>query len=239
MDRTLWLIECAHQGDKKAREAAVEENMGLVMHVVKRYQGKTTDMEDLIQIGCIGLLKAVDYFDLNMDVRFSSYAVPMILGEIRRYLRDDGMLKVSRSLKNIAYQTSKAREMLTVQLGREPSIEEIAEATGVEREEIIMAMEASAELESLQKSVYQSDGNEICLEDKVEDGRDAVSELMNHVLLEDMLQALDPEEKNLIHMRYYEEMTQSQIAEKMQKTQVQVSRMEKKILKKMRLCIKD
>ena len=239
MDRTMWLIECAHQGDKKAREAAVEENMGLVMHVVKRYQGKTTDMEDLIQIGCIGLLKAVDYFDLNMDVRFSSYAVPMILGEIRRYLRDDGMLKVSRSLKNIAYQTSKTREMLTVQLGREPSIEEIADATGVEREEIIMAMEASAELESLQKSVYQSDGNEICLEDKVEDRRDAVSELMNHVLLENMLKVLDPEEKSLIHMRYYEEMTQSQIAAKMQKTQVQISRMEKKILKKMRLCIKD
>lgn len=239
MDRTLWLIECAHQGDKKAREAAVEENMGLVMHVVKRYQGKTTDMEDLIQIGCIGLLKAVDYFDLNMDVRFSSYAVPMILGEIRRYLRDDGMLKVSRSLKNIAYQTSKTREMLTVQLGREPSIEEIADATGVEREEIIMAMEASAELESLQKSVYQSDGNEICLEDKVEDRRDAVSELMNHVLLENMLKVLDPEEKSLIHMRYYEEMTQSQIAAKMQKTQVQISRMEKKILKKMRLCMKD
>ena len=239
MDRTLWLIECAHQGDKKAREAAVEENMGLVMHVVKRYQGKTTDMEDLIQIGCIGLLKAVDYFDLNMDVRFSSYAVPMILGEIRRYLRDDGMLKVSRSLKNIAYQTSKTREMLTIQLGREPSIEEIAKETGVEREEIIMAMEASAELESLQKSVYQSDGNEICLEDKVEDGRDAVSELMNHVLLEDMLKVLNPEEKSLIHMRYYEEMTQSQIAAKMQKTQVQISRMEKKILKKMRLCIKE
>ena len=239
MDRTLWLIECAHQGDKKAREAAVEENMGLVMHVVKRYQGKTTDMEDLIQIGCIGLLKAVDYFDLNMDVRFSSYAVPMILGEIRRYLRDDGMLKVSRSLKNIAYQTSKTREMLTIQLGREPSIEEISDATGVEREEIIMAMEASAELESLQKSVYQSDGNEICLEDKVEDRRDAVSELMNHVLLEDMLKVLDPEEKSLIYMRYYEEMTQSQIAAKMQKTQVQISRMEKKILKKMRLCIKD
>ena len=235
MDRTLWLIECAHQGDKKAREAAVEENMGLVMHVVKRYQGKTTDMEDLIQIGCIGLLKAVDYFDLNMDVRFSSYAVPMILGEIRRYLRDDGMLKVSRSLKNVAYQTSKAREMLR----REPSIEEIAKETGVEREEIIMAMEASAELESLQKSVYQSDGNEICLEDKVEDGRDAVSELMNHVLLEDMLKVLNPEEKSLIHMRYYEEMTQSQIAAKMKKTQVQISRMEKKILKKMRLCIKE
>ena len=239
MDRTLWLIECAHQGDKKAREAAVEENMGLVMHVVKRYQGKTTDMEDLIQIGCIGLLKAVDYFDLNMDVRFSSYAVPMILGEIRRYLRDDGMLKVSRSLKNIAYQTSKTREMLTIQLGREPSIEEIAKETGVEREEIIMAMEASAELESLQKSVYQSDGNEICLEDKVEDRRDAVSELMNHVLLEDMLKVLDPEEKSLIYMRYYEEMTQSQIAAKMKKTQVQISRMEKKILKKMRLCIKE
>ncbi len=239
MDRTLWLIECAHQGDKKAREAAVEENMGLVMHVVKRYQGRTTDIDDLVQIGCIGLLKAVDYFDLKMNVRFSSYAVPMILGEIRRYLRDDGLLKISRSLKNTAYQTSKAREKLTGQLGREPTIDEIAEEAQVAREEIIMAMEASADLESLQKSVYQSDGNEICLADKVEDQKDAVSELVNHVMLEDMLSRLEPEEKNLIQMRYYEEMTQAQIAEKLKKTQVQISRMEKKILKKMRLCIKD
>ena len=239
MDRTLWLIECAHQGDKKAREAAVEENMGLVMHVVKRYQGRGTEVEDLIQIGSIGLLKAVDYFDLNMDVKFSTYAVPMILGEIRRYLRDDGMLKVSRSLKNTAYQTSRAREILTIRLGREPTMEEISAETGITREEMVMAMEASADLESLQSAVYQSDGNEICLEDKVEDGKNAVEELVNHVFLENMVSQLESEEKQLIQMRYYEDMTQSQIAEKLQKTQIQVSRMEKKILKKMRLCIKE
>lgn len=239
MDRTLWLIECAHQGDKRAREAAVEENMGLVMHVAKRYQGRGTEVEDLIQIGSIGLLKAVDYFDLKMEVKFSTYAVPMILGEIRRYLRDDGMLKVSRSLKNTAYQTARAREQLTSRLGREPTMEEIAEETGISREDMVMAMEASADLESLQSAVYQSDGNEICLEDKVEDQKNAVEELVNHVLLESMVSQLEPEERQLIQMRYYEDMTQSQIAEKLQKTQVQISRMEKKILKKMRLCIKE
>ena len=208
MDRTLWLIECAHKGDKKARETAVQENMGLVRNVVKRYQGRGAEQEDLIQIGCIGLLKAIDYFDLEMEVRFSTYAVPMIMGEIRRFLRDDGMLKISRSMKNTAYQTSRIREQLIHQLGREPTID-------------------------------QSDGNEICLEDRVEDKKDSVSELVNHVFLCSMLEQLEPEERELIQMRYYDEMTQQQIAEKLKKTQVQISRMEKKILKKMRLWIKD
>lgn len=239
MDRTLWLIERAHQGDKEAREAAIKENMGLVRNVVKRYQGRGTENEDLIQIGCIGLLKAVDYFDPGYEVRFSTYAIPMIIGEIRRFLRDDGMLKVSRALKNTAYQTSRVREELTGKLGREPSIEEISEETGIPREEIIMAMEASTDMESLQRAVYQSDNHEICLEDKVEDKKDAVNELVNHVFLENMIEQLDPEEKKLIQMRYFEELTQVQIAEKMGKTQVQISRMEKKILKKMRLCIKE
>lgn len=239
MDRTLWLIERAHQGDKEARETAIKENMGLVINVAKRYEGRGTDSEDLIQIGCIGLLKAVDYFDLNYDVRFSTYAVPMIIGEIRRYLRDDGMLKVSRSLKNTAYQTSKIREQLTLKLGREPAIDEIAAEAGIPREEIIMAMEASTDMESLQKAVYQSDHSEICLEDKVEDKKNSVNELVNHIFLESMLEKLEPEEKSLIRMRYFEELTQTQIAEKLGRTQVQISRMEKKILKKMRLCIKE
>lgn len=239
MDRTLWLIECAHKGDKKARETAVQENMGLVRNVAKRYQGRGVESDDLIQIGCIGLLKAIDYFDLNMEVRFSTYAVPMISGEIRRFLRDDGLLKVSRSLKNTAYQTSKIRERLIHQLGREPTIEEIALQAGVSREEMIMAMEASTEVESLQTAVYQSDGNEICLEDRVEDKKDAVGELMNHMFLSSVLEQLDPDERQLIQMRYFEDMTQQQIAGKLKKTQVQISRMEKKILKKMRLCIKE
>lgn len=239
MDHTLWLIEQAHQGDKKARETAIRENMGLVMHVVKRYEGRGTEKEDLIQIGCIGLLKAVDYFDLSLDVKFSTYAVPMIIGEIRRYLRDDGIMKVSRSLKNTAYQTSKVREMLTYRYGREPTLDEISAEAGIAREEIIMAMEASADMESLQKSVYQSDSSEIYLEDKVEDKKDSVNELVNHILLESMMKQLEAEEKQLIQMRYYEEMTQTQVAKELNKTQVQISRLEKKILKKMRLCIKE
>ena len=239
MDRTLWLIECAHKGDKKARETAVQENMGLVRNVAKRYQGRGVEQEDLIQIGCIGLLKAIDYFNLELEVRFSTYAVPMIMGEIRRFLRDDGMLKVSRSMKNTAYQTSRIREQLIHRLGREPTIDEIAQQAEVSREEIIMAMEASTEIESLQTAVYQSDGNEICLEDRVEDKKDSVNELVNHVFLCSMLEQLEPEERELIRMRYFEEMTQQQIAERLEKTQVQISRMEKKILKKMRLCIKD
>lgn len=239
MDHTLWLIEQAHQGDKKARETAIRENMGLVMHVVKRYEGRGTEKEDLIQIGCIGLLKAVDYFDLSLDVKFSTYAVPMIIGEIRRYLRDDGIMKVSRSLKNTAYQTSKVREMLTNRYGREPTLDEISAEAGIAREEIIMAMEASADMESLQKSVYQSDSSEIYLEDKVEDKKDSVNELVNHILLESMMKQLEAEEKQLIQMRYYDEMTQTQVAKKLNKTQVQISRLEKKILKKMRLCIKE
>lgn len=234
MDRTLWLIERAHQGDKEAREAAIKENIGLVRSVVKRYQGRGTEQEDLMQIGCIGLLKAVDYFDLNYEVRFSSYAIPMIMGEIRRFLRDDGPMKVSRSLKNTAYQTSKIREMLTGELGREPTIEEISQRTGIAREEIVMAMEASTDMESLQQTLYQSDGSEICLEDRVEDGKDEVNALVNHVFLSDLMKQLDHQERELIQMRYYDEMTQSQIAEKLNKTQVQISRMEKKILKKMR-----
>ena len=239
MDHTLWLIEQAHQGDKKARETAIRENMGLVMHVAKRYEGRGTEKEDLIQIGCSGLLKAVDYFDLSLDVKFSTYAVPMIIGEIRRYLRDDGIMKVSRSLKNTAYQTSKVREMLTYRYGREPTLDEISAEAGIAREEIIMAMEASADMESLQKSVYQSDSSEIYLEDKVEDKKDSVNELVNHILLESMMKQLEAEEKQLIQMRYYDEMTQTQVAKELNKTQVQISRLEKKILKKMRLCIKE
>lgn len=239
MDRTLWLIERAHQGDKEARESAMKENIGLVMNVIKRYEGRGTEREDLIQIGCIGLLKAVDYFDLSYEVRFSSYAVPMISGEIRRYLRDSGTLKVSRSLKSIAYQTSRVREQMTGSLGREPTIDEISAETGIAREEIVMAMEASADMESLQKTVYQSDNTEICLEDRIEDKKDAVNELVNHIFLESMIRELSVEERTLIQMRYFEEMTQSQIAERMNRTQVQISRMEKKILKKMRLCIKE
>ena len=174
MDHTIALIRRAHEGDENARAQLVEENTGLIWCVVKRFYGRGTEAEDLFQIGSIGLLKAIDKFDLGYDVKFSTYAVPMITGEIKRFLRDDGMLKVSRSLKEIAYKAYQAKEALTEKLGREPLLEEIAEETGVEKEELVMAMEAAGEVESLHRPVGMKDGNEVMLLEKIADGLSAM-----------------------------------------------------------------
>ncbi len=234
MEHTLGLIKKAHQGDKAAREQLVEENLGLVFSIVKRFAGRGTEMEDLCQIGSIGLLKAIDHFDLSYDVKFSTYAVPMIAGEIKRFLRDDGMIKVSRSLKETAYRTSLAKEQLEKRIGREPTMEEVAEEAGISREEIVLAMESAAEVESLQKSVYQSDGNDICLQDRLEGQENENEKLLNRILLQTLLNELECEERRLIYMRYFENRTQSEVGQALGMSQVQVSRMEKKILKNLR-----
>ena len=176
-------------------------------------------MEDLIQIGSIGLLKAIDKFDLSYDVRFSTYAVPMIAGEIKRFLRDDGMIKVSRSLKEMAVKVCMTREKLEKDYGREPTLEEVSEEIGATREEIVMAMESASEVESLHKTIYQGDGNAISLMDGIKEEKDASEELLDHMLL---------------NSRYFEDLTQVQVAKQLDMTQVQVSRMEKKILGKLR-----
>lgn len=234
MEHTLALIKRAHEGDKAAREQLVEENLGLVFTIVKRFTGRGTEMEDLIQIGSIGLLKAIDHFDLNYDVKFSTYAVPMIAGEVKRFLRDDGMLKVSRMLKETAYKTSIAREILEKSLGREPTLEEIEKEAGIAKEEIVLAMEAAAEVESLQKPVYQGDGTTLYLEDRLEERENRNEKILNEMLLQQLLGILDEKERRLIELRYFQEKTQSEIASELSMTQVQVSRMEKKILQKMR-----
>lgn len=234
MDHTLALIKRAHEGDKAAREQLVEENLGLVYTIVKRFAGRGTEMEDLVQIGSIGLLKAIDHFDLSFDVKFSTYAVPMIAGEIKRFLRDDGMLKVSRILKETAYKSSLAREMLEKALGREPTLEEIEKETGIAKEEIVLAMEAAAEVESLQKPVYQSDGTALYLEDRIEEKVNQNEKILNQMLLQHLLSILEEKERTLIELRYFREKTQSEIAAELSMTQVQVSRMEKKIIQKMR-----
>ena len=168
MDHTAELIEKAHQGDADARALLVEENVGLVWCIVRRYSGRGTEAEDLFQIGSIGLLKAIDKFDLTYDVRFSTYAVPMISGEIRRFLRDDGMLKVSRSLKEISCKACQAKEEFTKKYNREPTIRELSEISGIGKEELVEAMEASAEVESLHRPVYKKDGSEVELLEKLE-----------------------------------------------------------------------
>ena len=234
MDEILALIGRAHQGDKRAREILTENNMGLVHSIARRFQNRGVEMEDLIQIGCIGLLKAIDKFDTSYDVRFSTYAVPMITGEIKRFLRDDGMVKVSRSLKETAAKAYTVREELFLKEGKEPRMEEIARELGITREELVLAMDSQGQVESLQKTIYQSDGNEISLEDKLPLEENQREMVVNRMFLERALGTLDRKERELIYLRFFQDRTQSSIAQQMGMSQVQVSRMEKKILNRLR-----
>lgn len=243
MDDTKELILRAHNGDKAARDKLVLENIGLVYSVSRRFAGRGYELEDINQIGTIGLIKAIDKFDDSFDVRFSTYAVPMIAGEIKRFLRDDGMLKVSRSLKENGYRIKKASDKLVSQNGREATIEELAAATELSVEDVVMALEANTDVESIYRTIYQNDGNEVYLVDKLSGSsgdtvRDefagAQEQLLNSILLEQLLAELDELEGKLIMLRYFKEMTQTQVADKLGISQVQVSRLEKKILRKLR-----
>ncbi len=234
MDETAKLIQSAHEGDRSARDRLVSDNLGLVWSIVRRFGGRGYDPEDLFQIGSIGLIKAIDKFDLSFDVKFSTYAVPMIAGEIKRFLRDDGMIKVSRVLKETAVKAKGVKEALNLKLGREPTLNEIAGELGICVEELAAAMESGAEIESLQKTIYQGDGSSIHLMDKLEEKSNPAEEVMNKMLLGRLLKDLSPQERKIIIRRYYMEQTQTQIAKELGISQVQVSRMEKKILKSMR-----
>ncbi len=236
MDRILDLLNRAKQGDKEARNTLVEENVGLVWSMVKRFTNRGYDPEDLFQIGVIGLIKAIDYFDMSFDVKFSTYAVPMIAGEIKRFFRDDGMIKVSRSIKDHGMQVRKSIEHLNDLLGREPTTEEIAADCNLLVEDVVIAIEAGAEVESLNKVLYQGDGSQILLMDRIEDSVNMHEKVINQYFVRDMLSKLPEDEKKIILWRYYEQKTQSQIAKKLGISQVQVSRMEKRILESMRRC---
>ena len=234
MEHTLVLLKKAHEGDKEARDTLIEENMGLVRSVAARFRNRGVDLEDLFQIGSIGLIKAVDKFDLTYQVQFSTYAVPMTAGEIKRFLRDDGMLKVSRTLKEIAIKAYGIRERMEKSRGREPTAAEIAEELHVPVEELMMALEAGVPVESLQQMIYQGDGNEITLLDKLEENENQSEHVVDRLCLEELLGGLDGKERELIYQRYFMEKTQAAIADEMGISQVQVSRMEKKIIREMR-----
>lgn len=234
MDVTA-LMNQAHAGDKAAREKLISDNLGLVWSIVKRFENRGHDKEELFQIGTIGLIKAVDNFETSYEVKFSTYAVPMIMGEMRRFLRDNSMMKVSRSLKENGWKIKKASDALSQKLGREATLQEIAEETGFTVEEIVEAIEANGEVASIYQPVFQSEDSELYLVDQVSDrGTEGTEKLVNHILLEQLLAVLSAEEKELIELRYFKEMTQVQIAEKLGISQVQVSRMEKRILLRMR-----
>ncbi|MCD8019442.1 MAG: SigB/SigF/SigG family RNA polymerase sigma factor [Clostridiales bacterium] len=234
MERTCELIRQAKEGNQEARSQLVEENMGLIWSVVRRFQGRGYENEDLFQIGSIGLLKCIDHFELDREVKFSTYAVPLIMGEIKRFLRDDGMVKVSRSLKEINYKVKKETESYQKLYNRDPTIGEISVALQIEEGDILMAMESAQEISSLQQAIYQSDGDAIYLEDRVERERDDIEEAMNRMYIDQLLEQLNEKENTLIRMRYFQNKTQAAVAKVLGISQVQVSRLEKKILKNLR-----
>lgn len=234
MDKTLELLRLAKEGNQDAKERVVTENLGLVWAVARRFLGRGHELEDLYQIGCIGLMKCIDKFDLSFDVKFSTYAVPMISGEIKRFLRDDGMIKVSRTLKETAYKVKRAREEIVNRTGIEPKLEEISDLLEIDMEEIVASLDASVEVESIHKTIYQNDGNAIYLIDKIADVEDENETLLDHLVVEELMEQLEDMEERIIKLRYFENKTQTEIAKEIGISQVQVSRMEKRILLKMR-----
>lgn len=230
----MALISKAHHGDKAAREQLVMDNVGLIWSIVKRFMNRGYESEDLFQIGCIGLIKAIDKFDDSYDVKFSTYAVPMIMGEIKRFIRDDGLIKISRSVKENQAKVLKSSEKLRQKYGREATISEIAREAEIEPADVITAMEAANEVESLHKVIYQGENSEISLMDKIEDEKKDNDKIINQIFIAQLLGGLEEEERQIIIMRYYDNLTQLEIAKKMGISQVQVSRMEKKILNRLR-----
>ena len=234
-EETAELLKRTKQGDMKAREELIAGNLRLVLSVIQKFTNRGENVDDLFQVGCIGLIKAIDNFNVDLDVRFSTYGVPMIIGEIRRFLRSEGMVKVSRPIRELAWKAYAVRERLERENGRDPTLAEIAGELDVTVEEIVEAMESGAEVESLQKTIYQGENHDISLMDRIPEKENGQEKLLNRIFLEELLGRLPAKERQLIYMRYFQDMTQAQIAGKLGISQVQVSRMEKKILRQMRM----
>ncbi|NDI34289.1 RNA polymerase sporulation sigma factor SigF [Chengkuizengella sediminis] len=223
------LIALSQTGDMVARDTLVNNNIRLVWSVVQRFLNRGYEPDDLFQIGCIGLLKSVDKFDLSYDVKFSTYAVPMIIGEIQRFLRDDGTIKVSRSLKEMANKVRKIKDELTKRLNRIPTISEIAEELDVTPEEVVFALEANKPPSSIHETVFENDGDPITLMDQISD--DTQDKWFENIALNEAIQSLSEREQLIVYLRYYKDQTQSEVALRLGISQVQVSRLEKKILR--------
>ena len=227
------------EGDSFARETLVNCNLKLVFNLVKRFQNRGYELEDLFQIGCIGLVKAIDKFDLSYDVKFSTYAVPMIIGEIRRFLRDDNPVKVSRSVKETAYKIQQYREQLTCKLGREPTIGEVAAELNLSREEIVNALEASQTPTSIYETLHQDDGDPIYLLDQLKNSQDGDNVWLESISVKELLDKLPERDKQIISWRFFEDKTQADIARRLDLSQVQVSRLERQALRKLKELMND
>lgn len=230
-EEIVELMKKVKSGDELAREQFVVANLRLVLSVVQRFSGKKEKSDDMFQVGCVGLMKAIDNFDLSLNVRFSTYAVPMIIGEIRRFLRDNNSIRVSRSLRDIAYKALKAREILTKKFDREPTNEEIAEYICIDIKDVNFALDAISDTISLNEPVY-SDGNEaIRIMDQVIDTKNSDEAITEQIALKDAIKKLSPKEKQILLMRYYIGKTQVEVSEEVGISQAQVSRLEKNALR--------
>jgi RNA polymerase sporulation-specific sigma factor len=226
------LILSSQNGNHDARDRLMNHNIRLVWSVVQRFLGRGHDAEDLFQIGSIGLLKAIDKFDLSYDVKFSTYAVPMIIGEIQRFLRDDGMVKVSRSLKEVATKVRKMKDELSKKLNRIPTLKEVADELCITPEEIVFAQEANRSPTSIHETVYENDGDPITLMDQIADEPDIT--WFDKLALKEAIEHLSEREQLIVYLRYYKDQTQADVAKRLGISQVQVSRLEKKIISQMK-----
>ncbi|NIK12355.1 RNA polymerase sporulation-specific sigma factor [Alkalibacillus almallahensis] len=229
-EELISLIQKSQQGDTEARDKIIERNTRLVWSVVQRFINRGYETDDLFQIGCVGLIKSIDKFDISYEVRFSTYAVPMIIGEIQRFIRDDGTIKVSRSLKELNHKIRAKTEELTKQLNRSPSMKELSEALEIPEEDLVLAIEANQGTHSIHETVYENEGDPITLMDQI---ADQDSNWFDHIALREAIEQLDRREQLIIYMRYYKDQTQADVAQRLQISQVQVSRLEKSILAKL------
>jgi len=233
-DDNMQLIKLAKEGDKIALDNLVEMNLPLVSSLSKKFLNRGYEYDDIFQIGCIGLVKAINNFDESFNVKFSTYAVPMIVGEIKRFLRDDGIIKVSRSIKNTARKLHYDRDALTKKLGREPTIEELSKFSEIDKEDIITALESSNNMQYLYDTIHHDDGAPVLLIDKLSEDYEEDTEVIDRIALKEALTKLDLKSRQIIMLRYFKDKTQIQVAKMMGISQVQVSRIEKKVLKIMR-----
>jgi RNA polymerase sporulation-specific sigma factor len=226
------LIKMSQSGDHDARDRLVQKNMRLVWSVVQRFINRGYEPDDLFQIGCIGLLKSVDKFDLSYDVRFSTYAVPMIIGEIQRFIRDDGAVKVSRSLKETGIKVRKKKDELSKSLGRNPTVSELADALDLSPEDIVLSQEAIRAPSSIHETVFENDGDPITILDQISDNES--NKWFDKMVVREAVEQLSDREKLIVYLRYFKDQTQTEVAERLGISQVQVSRLEKKILEEIK-----
>ncbi len=233
-EQIMRLLAQSKQGDKGAREELISGNLRLVLSVIQRFTNRGEPMDDLFQVGCVGLIKAIDNFDITQKVRFSTYAVPMIIGEIRRYLRDNSSVRVSRSMRDNAYRALTVREKLMGQNQREPTIEEIAREMQVRREEVVFALDAIAEPVSLYEPVFQDGGDAVCVMDQVRDVNNTDDSWLDQISMKQAMSELSDREKRILALRFYDGKTQMEVAREIGISQAQVSRLEKGVLDKIK-----